>query len=144
MIRNFVICDVYILNKSGNRFIKENGRLDVEKISLPIAYIEEKNANWETNGLWHEIDEKATDEYYVYGEKKRKQREQANEAANKLKDILTDVIAKGNEKVTVKKEVEVIKEDDSELDSLREQYLEKTGKKAHHLWKADKLIEKLK
>ena len=134
-----VVCNVYRLLKSGNSFIKDGMRLERSNIAIPRGYVEEKNHDWELNGLWHEKDEEATEIYYEQGKLKRENRAKAEKVAGQLRDTLTKVLEQGS--VITKKEV--IEDDSEELETLKAEYLEKFGKKAHHLWKVDKLKEKL-
>ena len=121
-----VIANVYKLFKDGKRFTKHSKKLVRSDIAIPRAYVEEKNDKWEENGLWHEIDEDATVEYYKKGAIKIAKRKADAEAKAKLKDVLTDVLvegSKGVKKVEEPTEPEVPKSDkDLSMGELREKY----------------------
>jgi len=81
-------------------------------------YAEKINAQSNINGLLYEEDVKATK---LYWEKKPFKAVKEYVKFEELKDV---------EMTT-----------SSEIEKLRGEYLELSGKKAHHLWKEDKLIE---
>ena len=134
-----VICSVYKLLKSGNSYTKDGMRLERSNIAIPRGYVEEKNYDWESNGLWHEKDEETTEIYYEKGKIKRENRAKAEKVAGQLRDTLTKVLEQGS----VNTKQEVVEDDLDELETLKTKYFKKFGKKAHHLWKVDKLKEKL-
>ncbi len=45
--------------------------------------------------------------------------------------------------VNVSEVVDVTEKSEDEIDTLRKEYLEKTGKKPHHLWKEDRLKKEI-
>jgi len=130
-----VMCNVYKLLRDGNHFSKESKKLIREKIILSRDYVEEKNKNCLENGIWHEKLEKETSEAYEYGKILAKKRLEDEKVADKLKDVLTDVIKKGTKKKVYKKD---------ELSILRKSYEDKFNKKAFNGWSIEKLKEKLK
>jgi hypothetical protein len=81
-------------------------------------YAEKINAQSNINGLLYEEDVKATK---LYWEKKPYKTVKEYVAFEEVKDV---------EMTT-----------SSEIEKLRGEYLELSGKKAHHLWKEEKLIE---
>lgn len=133
MVSTMVITNVYKLFKDGNHFKKESKKLMRSEIALPRAFVEEKNAKWEQNGLWHEIDEDATKKYYIWGEKKVAKRIAEAEAQEKLKNVLTDVLVQGSKVIEPKKVEKIESTDDNSnevnLKELQEEYKKVTGKK---------------
>lgn len=127
------ITNVYKLFKDGKRFKKESKKLMRSEIALPRAFVEEKNAKWEQNGLWHEIDEDATTKYIAWGEKKRAKKAAEVEAQEKLKNVLTDVLTTGSKVLkkekTAKKQTKPDDESVKILKALRIQYKEVIGKR---------------
>ncbi len=91
-----VMCNVYSLFREGNRYTQQGKKLVRARVVIPRAYVEEKNANWATNGLMHEILEEETVKYYEYGAILKKKKEASDKVSNQLRDTLTDVIKKGN------------------------------------------------
>jgi hypothetical protein len=77
-------------------------------------YAAKINAQSNINGLLYELDEKATKLYW-----EKKPYDTVKEYAN----------------------FEDVKEETSDIDALKAEYLELTGAKAHHLWKKEKLEE---
>ncbi len=130
-----VVCNVYKLLRNGKKFSKEGKILERSNVVLLRDYVNEKNEFWFENGLWHEIDEEATKDYYSLKTKENEERKEKEMVEGKLKDVLTDVIKDGVKKVT---------KDNSEIKELRKQYKEKYGKNAFAGWDVDKLKEKLK
>jgi len=130
--RPMVVCRVYKLFKDGENFTKEGKKVKRNRCVIPRGYVEEKNAKWEQNGLWHEINEEATKEYYVEGDKKVAKRKEIKESQANLGTVLAEALKSGanpTKKATTKKEVakeEVVV--DSKLVELRIQYEEVTGK----------------
>jgi len=127
-----VVCKVFKLFKDGEHFTKDGKKVKRNKCVVPRNYVEEKNSKWEQNGLWHEINEEATKEYYVEGDKKVAKIKEIEESRANLGNVLTEALKSGGK--ATKKEVkkkEVEKEEvvvDPKLVELRVQYEEVTGK----------------
>lgn len=110
---------LYKLGKGvGNTFSHDFKKLERDLHIVTHEYADLINHYSTMNGSHYEMDEKATK---LYWEKKP------------FKDVKEFV------------EFEELKEDvtDETLDALKAEYEELAGKKAHHLWKADKLTEKI-
>lgn len=133
-----VVCNVHKLFREGKSYTKDGKKLVRSEIVIPRAYVEEKNFNWKSNGQWHIIDEEATDEYYRKGEIKRQKRLNEDKTTEQLKEVLLETLTPKKSKPAKKVEV-----NDSELEDLKSQYLEKFEKKPHHLWGVKTLKEKL-
>lgn len=131
-----VSCDVYLLLKEGNRYVKNGMKLDRTNLILPRGYVEEKNISWETNGLWHEKDEEKTKIFYEKQELKYKSRQNAEKKKGQLTEVMSEILENANKPIK-------LDDDTDELVSLKAEYFEKFGKKAHHLWGIDKIKEKL-
>ncbi|MFK7780667.1 MAG: hypothetical protein QM490_06125 [Candidatus Gracilibacteria bacterium] len=133
MDTTMVACNVYKLLKSGNKFTQNGKEITSEKIILSREYVDEKNANWETNGLWHEKLEDLTKEYIAISKERLIQKEESKKVEGQLRNTLLDVIEQGN-----------INEENSELSTLKKQYQEKFNKRPFYKWGVDELKEKLK
>ena len=131
-----VACNVYTLLKEGNRYVKNGKKLEREGIILARGYVEEKNHSWETNGLWHEKDEEKTDILYDRQILKYENMKKAQKKKGQLTEVMTEILDNANKPIELDEDVD-------ELVLLKAEYFEKFGKKAHHLWKVDKLKEKL-
>jgi|AntAceMinimDraft_17_1070374.scaffolds.fasta_scaffold02404_7 hypothetical protein len=131
-----VSCIVYRLLKEGNSYVKNGKKVDRTDIILPRGYVEEKNYSWETNGLWHEKDEEKTTLFYEKQALKYKNKEKAQKKKGQLTEVMTEILDNANKPIELDEDVD-------ELVLLKAEYFEKFGKKAHHLWKVDKLKEKL-
>lgn len=136
-----VVCDIYKLFRNGKSFTKEGRKLDRSGIAIPRAYCEDKNRDWSDNGLWHEIDEEKTAEFYVLREKERlikiKNSKISKEVAKNLANML-DVGIEDYQDIDVVDEEEVVtdpkikkltkKEKMRGIGDLKVAYLEKFGK----------------
>lgn len=131
METQIVICNVYKLFRDGSDFTKDSKKIVRTDIAMIRSYVNEKNSDWKNNGLWHEIDEEKTKEYYINGEERLKEERNQIKVESQLKDILVDVIKTGKN------------QNSSEIEELRAEYKNKFGKKPHHLWGINKLKEKL-
>ncbi|HDZ04841.1 hypothetical protein [Maribacter sp.] len=125
---------------------------------MPAAKItkewyEQTNANWVNGGKIYEIDEEATNKYYVDGEAKMRKRKAQKESdellkGNVLKHVLNDALA---DHVPMPErnipDVNKIKEAEAESPSATLQemkaLLDKHKIKYHHLAKEPKLTELL-
>jgi len=127
-----VVCKVYKLFKDGKNFTKEGKKVTRNRCVIPRWYAEDKNAKWLQNGRWHEINEKATEEYYEVELAKKEQEREDEKEKGELKEILTGVIKEGV-KTKAPKKAKAKKEDivevSQELLDLREEYVEVFGKK---------------
>jgi hypothetical protein len=124
-----VVCKVYKLFKDGKNFTKESKKVIRNRCVIPRWYALDKNAKWEQNGRWHEINEEATKEYYEVGRKLQEEKRKAKETKGKLAEILTNVIEEG---AKPKKTKAIIIDDPSaskELLDLRVEYVKVVGKK---------------
>ena len=130
-----VVCKVFTLLKKGTKYTKQGMQEERESIALTRDYVENKNSNWEMNGLWHEIDEDATQGFYKLREELRLSKIKDNRVKDSIKDLLTDVIVQGAETVTSK---EKPKTESSELKQARAEY-----KAAFDKWGVDELTEKI-
>ena len=133
-----VVCDVYELLKQGKSFTKQGKVIKTTNSVVQRSWAESKNDDWQNAGLWYDIDEQRTKEYYEKGALKRANRNKAQKIKKQLTETLTDVIETANK--VVEKEVE---EDDEELAELKAKYIEKFDKKPHYKWGIEKLTEKL-
>jgi hypothetical protein len=121
-------CGVYRLFKLskgvGNTFTEEFKKLERDLHVVNHNYADLINQNSFINGSLYEYDEKASDLYW-----------------NKKPYRNQDVNSETEGIVTIK----TIEEVDQEIKeaNYRLEYEELSGKKAHHLWKIDKLIEKI-
>lgn len=108
---------IYKLHKlgrlAGNTFDKSIKVLDRDVHPVHHDYADKINAQSEMNGLLYEYDEKATK---LYWDKK---------PYKALKEFAEFEEVSGND----------------ELAELRKEYQDLSGKKAHHLWKEEKLTE---
>ena len=137
-----VVCDVYELFKKGTSYKKEGKQLTRSSIALTRTYVEDKNLYWDVNGLWHEVDEDATKKFYELREEARLARINDNKVTSHVKNLLKDVIVQGAE--TVIAEIPVKKEgNNSELDLARAEYKVLYDKNPHHMWKLEKINEKI-
>jgi len=96
---------------SGNLFTTDIKVLERDLHTVHHDYAEKINAQSTINGLWYELDEKATK---LYWEKKP------------FKTV---------------KEYAEFEEVGNELEDLKAEYLKLTGNKPHHLVKKEKLVE---
>ncbi len=96
---------------SGTVFTTDIKVLERDLHVVHHDYAEKINSQSTINGLWYELDEKATK---LYWEKKP------------FKAV---------------KEYVQFEEVNNELEDLKAEYLTLTGNKPHHLWKKEKLVE---
>lgn len=136
-----VVCNIYRLFRNGTKFTKEGKKLERSDIFIPREYALLKNEKWNENGLWHEINEEKTIEFYELKEKKRLERIKNNKISGKLKEVMVDVISKGSDIAEIEVESEEV---DGELKQLRNDYKKKYNKKAYYNWSSEQLKEKLK
>lgn len=121
-------------------------RVDEGKKLQISGYIEEMNSI--DCNIYYEIDEEATEKAHEYLMKKlaaKKEKEKnsnlsTNDAIGKLAEAISQ--GKSSEPKKVKPLKDVIK-DDPELEELRTELNELTGKKVFHGWDADKVREKI-
>ena len=115
-------CGVYRLFKLSkgvaNTFTTEYKKLERDLHVVNHDYADLINHNSLINGSLYEYDEKASDLYWAKKPYK--------------------VVAK-EEKVADKAEDSI----DDNIEALKAEYEELSGKKAHHLWKSDKLVEEI-
>ena len=104
MKSEMVVCKVYKLFRDGESFTKDSKKVIRTRRVIPRWYAEDKNAKWEQNGRWHEINEEATKEYYEVGRAKQAQKREDEKVKGELKDILTRVIKEGVKNKAPKKE----------------------------------------
>tara|TARA_R110000787_G_scaffold276483_4_gene385440 strand:+ start:1157 stop:1591 length:435 start_codon:yes stop_codon:yes gene_type:complete len=135
-----VVCGVFTLLKRGTKYTKEGKQLERKSIALPREYVENKNSNWEMNGLWHEIDEDATENFYKLREELRLSKIKDNKVKDSIKDLLADVIVQGAETVVSKKDP---KTESPELKKARADYKEAFEKNAFHKWGVEELNKKI-
>lgn len=145
MSTEMVVCSIYKLLKNGNSYVKDGMKLERDEIIIGRDYVDEKNALWEQNGMWHEIDEDKTSAFIELREKTRITNINNQKIEGQLTKTLTDVIKKANkvneieviEPKIVKKEVveDVIDEEIEKVDidklllgDLKVEYLDLTGK----------------
>lgn len=115
-----VVCDVFKLFRDGNSFVKESKKLLMKDKVLRRDYAEGKNADYKSNGLWHEIDEEKTKEYYAMGAKKLEKRKKAEKARKRVSEALVDVLDAGAK--SVEGENLVIADEDLKMHELRIKY----------------------
>lgn len=117
-------CGVYKLYKLGkgvkNTFSHEFQKLERDSHVVNHDYAELINKNSTINGSLYEYDEKS-DELYWAGKPFKKEQ----------------VFAETTEFE------EVVEPANEELESLRSEYLQLSGKKPHHLWGSAKISEKI-
>lgn len=106
---------------AGNSFTTDFKTLERDLHVVNHSYAENVNFYSKMNGSLYEYDEKASDLYW------------AKKPYKSVKEY-TDF-------EEVKKDSEVEQSDD--LDSLKSKYEELSGKKAHHLWKAERISEEI-
>ena len=140
-----VICSVYKLMRNGNSYDKESKKMERARIALERSYVEDKNHNWKNNGMWHEIDKEATEEFYELREQRRLDVIEDDQVKGQLNEILTNVVKQGISKSSKKApSVKVKKEEPKEdLSDLREEYQEVFGKKAFNGWSIEQLKSKI-
>ncbi len=119
-------------------------RIDEGKKLQISEYIEEMNGI--DSNIYFEVDEEATEKAHEYLraklEAKKEKDKNSNLSTNDAIGKLAEAINKGNSSKKVKKENKDV-EDDPELEELRDDWKELTGKKAFHGWNADKLRNKI-
>lgn len=103
---------------AGSTFDKNIKVLERDLHSITHDYADKVNEFSHINGLLYEYDEKASKLYWD-----KKPYKEVKEFT-KFEEIKEDVI-------------------DDELELLKIEYEELSGKKAHYLWKSDKLTEKI-
>ena len=135
------VCNIYELTKRSGKFIdfkKDKGLLLRSEILLEREYINEKNESCYRNGIWHEVNEDLTVEYFENGAKLKSKREKAKVKAKKLTEVLTNVLETADE---INSE-----EEDVDLNELRESFKLKFEKDVPVNKKNDKnwILNKLK
>jgi hypothetical protein len=117
------MCGVYRLFKLGkgvgNTFSKEYKKIERDLHVVTHDYADLINLNSSINGSLYEYDENASKLYW----------------SKKPYENTSSVIEKAPE--------EVIDVEADDLKYYQEEYEKLSGKKAHHLWKTEKLIEKI-
>ena len=136
-----VVCNIYKLLKDGKSFTKQGMSIKRTNSVITREWAELNNEKWQEKGLWFEIDEDLTDEYYVKGTAKRENRKKALNKKKQLTSVVSDILETANKTV---EDEDVIVEDVSELVRLKAEYVEKFGKKPFHKWGIKELTEKLK
>ena len=120
MSNQMVVCNVYKLLKHGTKFTKEGKLLERSNLALSKDWVEQKNEKWLLHGKWYEILEDKTDEFYELKEQARVDRIETEKVEKGLKDALLHAVKVGAK--VVEKEVD-------EIQSLRDEYEAKLGKK---------------
>ena len=129
------IYKLYRLGRLSNtRFDKTIKILERDLHSVHHDYADKINAQSDINGLLYELDEKATK---LYWDKKPYKAVKEFTAFEEVKDETFGITSMK----TIEEADAEIKEANSPLEMLRSEYMELTGKKAHHLYKEDKLTE---
>lgn len=118
----------------GTEFNTEIKVLDRDLHVVHHDYAERINEHANISGLWYEYDEKATKLYW------------AKKPFKNVKEFTDFEEVSETEGISSRKTIEEvdneIKQANHEnLESLKLEYQQLSGKKAHHLWKEDKLIE---
>ena len=137
-----VVCNIYKLLKDGKSFTKQGMAIKRTNSVVTREWAELNNESWKEKGLWFEIDDDLTDEYYEKGKQKRENRKKAQIKKTQLTSVVSDILETANK--TVEDEDVVIEEDVSEFVRLKAEYIEKFGKKPFHKWGVKELTEKLK
>lgn len=126
MSTQMVVCSIYELNMRNGEYTKDGKVLVRSNIALERGYVEEKNGYWTQNGLWHEIDNKKTSEFY----KKAGLGELVEDIdVNDAEEVLIEDAVVEEEKVDVSKLL---------AGDLRVKYLDKYGKDVPNNKKNDK------
>lgn len=165
METEMVVCNIYKLFRNGKSFTKEGKKLERSNIVIRRDYADEKNDNWMDNGLWHEIDEDATELFYEKREKIRLDNIKKQKISKKVAENLTNMLDLDTDDVVVEKpkvkkevkvdEIDVVDEEEVKdeinitgLGNLKVAYLEKFGKhvpvnkKNDEQWILDKLNDR--
>ena len=132
-----VVCNIYKLLKDGKSFTKQGMAIKRTNSVVTREWAELNNESWKEKGLWFEIDDDLTDEYYEKGKQKRENRKKAQNQKKQLTSVVSDILETANKSV-------VIDDDVDELVKLKSEYQEKFGKKPFHKWGIKELTEKLK
>jgi len=132
-----VVCNIYELLKRGKEFTKEGKVLKRSNSVITRDWADEKNNDWKNSGLWFEIDDEKTSEYYKKGELKRQMRKEAEDKKNKLTEMASNMLDNASKVIELDEDVD-------ELIRLKAEYKEQFGKKPFHKWGIDELTEKLK
>lgn len=111
---------------TGGLFTKDFKNLERDLHVVNHEYADKINNFSHFNGLMYEYDEKASD---LYWQKKPFKTVKEYTAFEEVKEPVKE------------EETDAVLQDD--LNYYREEYEKLSGKKAHHLWKEDKLIEKI-
>lgn len=130
-----VVCDIYKLLKDGKSFTKNGKQIKRTNAVQTREWAEQNNEKWSEIGLWYEIDEVKTLEYYEKGNAKRENKKKALGKKQQLTEVMSEILEKANEVVEI---------DDEELNKLKDEYQEKFGKKPFYKWGVEELTEKLK
>ncbi len=137
MSTTMVVCNIYELLKRGKSFTKEGKVLKRSNSVITRDWAETKNSDWENSGLWFDIDDEKTAEYYKKGELKREKRKEAEDKKNRLTEMASNMLDNASKTVELDDDID-------ELVALKAQYKEKFGKKAFYKWGIKELTEKLK
>lgn len=128
MSSQMVVCNVYKLLKDGKSFTKRGMELKRSEIALSRDWVERHNSQWGKCGLWHEILEEETEKFYELKEQARLDRKKKSEIKSRMNDALTSIVESSNH---------VAEEEFDEMEALRAEYEEKTGKKLSARFKND-------
>ena len=134
-----VVCNIYKLLKDGKSFTKQGMSVKRTNSVVTREWAELNNESWKEKGLWFEIDDDLTDEYYEKGKQKRENRKKAQIKKTQLTSVVSDILETANKTIEVE-----VEEDVSEFVRLKAEYIEKFGKKPFHKWGVKELTEKLK
>lgn len=138
-----VVVDVYQLPKMGGSFTKTGKVLKRSSIAMERDWVDRKNNNWQNAGMWHEIDEEATDDFYELQKQRREDKKKAKATTKRFNEALSGVLETSKTITPIEVEAEQSTEDADELAELRAEYKEKFNKRAFHGWGIDKLKEKM-
>jgi len=133
-----LVADQYRVNRLNGGYEDTKNRTLVRKgMKVTVDYFEEVNSLTQVNGLIFIKDEEASAKRVEQQKEEAKKRElEVAVEGISAKDLINELTGKSKDK-----------EVDEELEALRAEYKELTGKDANKLWKAPKLtaeIEELK
>jgi hypothetical protein len=129
-----LVADQYRVNRVNGGYEDTKNRTLVRKgMKVTTEYFEEVNSLTSVNGLMFIKDEEATAKRVEEQKENAKKRELAQVAEGiTAKDLINELTGKSNNK-----------EVDEELESLRAEYKELSGKDANKLWKSPKLTSEI-
>lgn len=120
MSNEMVVCNVYKLLKDGKSFTKRGMELKRSKVALSKGWVDRHNPQWQSFGQWFEILDEETEKFYELKEQARLDRKKKNEIKSKMNEALTSMVESTSH---------VAEDEVEEMDALRAEYEEKTGKK---------------